>query len=457
MGTGEDRLLRSLDGATALRRLVTIAAMAWLGASAWAASSLPPMGKVLASSDRPNVTLRIEAFTAAGQIVVSRFVNVNSGTYVARGPVTVHDPQTGAVIVSALTGDDNLIAVHWTGRWGVVSRGPMTALVSLEDGSTLIEHPHAAWRLYRSGALSPSGSRFLVEANEGVIVWDVASKRRLATFEGLRAPIIGDDNTFFASRPISTRDGPIQHEPVRVDIDDRTVTKDDRRPIYDCGIGLCSPSGEYGVYFMGNRPAEGLSIFHNGRMEPAWKLDLRRTSSSVFFLDNPGISFSDDSQEVRLRYQAGRHAIGVARWKTSDGTPLSPLPDETQPVQGFVVTASDGHWSARLGYQEERFPKWIPPSVQKWLLSTAPVLMSKLAPEQRIEIIDNRWDRIAAVVPQQANSVRFMPDSRSFLIDNQRDLVRYNVPAGRFLGWCLWGILPSALIIGCMRRRSPTR
>lgn len=430
-----------------------IAAMSWLGLSAWAASTLPPMGKVLVRSDNEKTTLRIEAFTAAGDVVLSRFVNLNRGTYATRGPVTVHDAETGALISSALTGDDTVIDVHWTGKWAVASQGPTTKLVSLEDGKMLVEHPHAAWRLYRSGALTPSGARFLVEAPEGVKVWDVASKHVLATFEDLRAPLVGDDHTFFAVRPIPKPDGAIENEPVRVDIDSGMVTKDARRPVYDCGIGICSPSGEYGVYFMGNATPEGLSVFHNGRTEAAWKLDLRRKSASVFFLDNPGLSFSDDSKEVMFRYQAGKHAIGVARWKTSDGTPLSPLPEETKPTTGFIASSPDTHWAARWGYPEERFPKWIPQSVQKWLLSTAPTLMSKLAPDRRIEIIDNRWDRIAAVIPQEANSVRFSPDGQAVLVDNQRDLVRYPVPSGRFLAWLLWGGAPSTLVLTAARRR----
>src|SRR5436190_16174950 len=175
-----------------------IAAIAWLGASAWAASSLPPIGKALVRSDRDKTTLRIEGFTATGNLVVSRFVNLNRGTYAARGPVTVHDAESGEPLGTALTGDDDLIQVHWTGKCAVARRGPITLLASLDDGQTLIEHPHAANARYRSGSVSPSGARFLVEGGEGVVVWDVTSKRLLSTFKELQAPLFGDDNTFFA-------------------------------------------------------------------------------------------------------------------------------------------------------------------------------------------------------------------------------------------------------------------
>jgi hypothetical protein len=217
-------------------------------------------------------------------------------------------------------------------------------------------------------------------------------------------------------------------------------------------MGICSPSGEYGISFMGNGPGDGLRVYHNGRMDPAWKLDLG-PKAPQFFLGNPGVSFSEDSTEVRYRYQAGKHAIAVARWKTSDGTPLSPLPEETKPIVGYTATSPDGMWSARWGPAEERFAKWVPGAVQKWLLSTTPTLVNKLAPARRIEVIDNRADRVAAVIPSDASSVRFSPDSQSLLADNQREIVRYPVPSGRLADWLVLGALPSGVVLFFARRK----
>jgi hypothetical protein len=437
-----------------MRRLLMVAAIAWLGASAWAAASLPPMGRVLVKSDHGATLLRIEAFTAAGDIVVSR-VNVRSGTHTLRGPVTVHAAESGRLVGSGLTSDDQVVQVHWAGRLAVARRGQATLLVSLEDGKTLIEHPHAATARFRSGSLSPSGTRFLVEGGDGVLVWDVPQRRYLATFKDLRVPLFGDDNTFYAVRPVTpvqTPNGRIQSEGVRVDIDAGTITPDQRRPIYDCGGGLCSPSGEYGVSYLRQGPGDGLGVYHNGRMEVAWKLDLRRQSGVIPYLDYPGISFSHDSREVMLKYQAGEHAIGLARWRTSDGTPLTPLPEESKPVEGFSSVSPDGYWSARTVVRE-RLPKWIPQKAQGWLFNLLPQVMNNIAPSHRVEVIDNRWDRVAAVVPGQLGSVRFAPDSRAFLVDNQNEIVRYAVPSGRFLAWCLWGIGPAVVLIGLGRRR----
>ena len=45
----------------------------------------------------------------AGNLVIDRHVQLNLGTYATCGPVTIHDPDTGRLIATALTGNDRVI------------------------------------------------------------------------------------------------------------------------------------------------------------------------------------------------------------------------------------------------------------------------------------------------------------------------------------------------------------
>ena len=143
--------------------------------------------------------------------------------------------------------------------------------------------------------------------------------------------------------------------------------------------------------------------------------------------------------------------------RTSDGQLLTPLPTRAGQIEGYTATSPDTKWSARSQVISDPIPKWMPASVQKWLKAKLPGVMNVLAPTNRIDIIDNRRDRIAAVIPAvAANSLKMTPDSRSLIVDNQQDVVRYDLPLHGQLGWFAWGVAPAVCLGGLgLRRRRP--
>ncbi|QDT53318.1 hypothetical protein Pan44_13340 [Caulifigura coniformis] len=440
-----------------MRRYFLYAAIAWLILSGWVSALIPPRAHVLVHAPHNQIFLRLEAITAEGNLVVSRHVHLRRGSYETRGPVSIHEPETGRVVRESLSEADILVNVHWTGRLAVAKSGSTTRLVSLESGKTLVEHPHRPSIRFRGGGLSPSGQRFVVDAADGLHVWDAPFDQEERVFPNVDDPMFGDDHTLYARRPVnpprSTPNGLVKLEAVRIDIDRGLVVPDKNRPDYDCGSGLKSESGEYGIGYFTRTEDDGFHVYHHGSFRHVGTL---RTPPELgkSGLFHPAFSFTDDSQEIRAPYQSGEYAVGVIRWRTSDGTLLTPLPLKPERLEWKTAISPDTRWSARWLVRSDPFPKWIPAPVKQWLGNSLPRLMNVLAPRNRIEIIDNHRDRIAAVIPANAaNSMKITPDSRSLILDNQQDIVRYDLPVNASLSWLAWGVGPSLCLGGLALRR----
>jgi hypothetical protein len=437
------------------KRTSLVLAVFWLSGATFVWWQRPLDGRVLV---RTTESLQVLGFDRYGALAVARIDTFGANPSLV-GPLTFHDAQTGAELRHCIEPGAKLLSRTMAHDFVIVQNGPLVQLISHSDGRTVVERQVAQATRPRVD-LSPSGGRFLVADGDLLTVHDTLSCAELwSRTNVVRAGFVGDD-ALVASIQRSSQDASQSPGPMtdaRLDAHTGEPLDMIHRTYVDCGGGRRSPNGAYSLAFTQTDEHHPPGLYDNATGELRWAFGPQ--FAAVISPFGSPLHFSDDSREVRLVYENGRHRLGTARWSAADGRLLALLPADIAPrvEEAFPYFSTlDEDWSL-IGHTAPSLWSRVPQSIRARLAAWWPKLSAWPEWTQDLAIVDNARDRIVGTMPKPWDRPWLTPDGKGIITPDEHEIRRYDLPPPRNEWWLLgWGIAPalSLRLLAELRSRS---
>lgn len=392
-----------------------------------------------------------------GRVIVS---DVNKVKMRRCGPVRIIDPQTGHVVDSFLTADDEILDCLFPSMTRtVVSREGQFFVVDLctgrdiselkldfapfrvsfaDDERTLLAHG------FYGSASSPSGGvqrrvTTACDVETGRILWSKPD-----VVPGLFSP--SPENATHLLQSLFPRGapdpaaGPLQRR-------HRIISLQTGEPLSQFGI-VTFDHQETG-WLIESPDHRWLAI---GGGDSGWAIHETTSGRVAFTLPkiNPfAISFSPDSTEFRVRHRVSEYesaACAYARFQVTDGAVL-----ETQagPIDPGSLESEDGQYGLRFAPNELK-PYLI--KYNRWL-SGIPVLRwfpTVQVQDGSMQLVRHPGDRTIGILPAASYNQQQLHND-SIIVATPFEVIYYALPPRRDWAWLATGILaPLAFVVGVM-------
>lgn len=420
-------------------------AILWAGGGYWHWSTNVPM--LPTTSVEWDKDRNVLGFLPGQVLAVS---GISQSSKAPIGPIDFIDVTTSQSVRSLFSTADELVAIHDQKPadlpFAVLRRpGDCINIAAWDDGRILLHVPEQGWSDVR---LSPDYRLCGITDAAGIRMFDIATGKELWNRPGMTLDGFSSPQTLTAWSIVGDR---AADWPSQLDV----YTGADFDPMHQSvepkwqGVQPEKPGLPARRWFLvpATRPGGLVSVRDIRTREVKWTLPQTPTSRETG-LTPPECHFSADGETVCFHYPVGRYASAVARYRAADGAAIAPLPDSAIVRVEFVplMISDDETWSVISLVRPRLAIPWLDVFKPGFSFRRSRLMPWKTA-ENCCAVVDNRVDRIVAMVPTDGTFLA-LPDGRGFIRYAPSGFQYYSFPPHRNWLWlCLRVLLPVTILL----------